>query len=98
QPRAPVRREVKPQAEPSTADDLDAIPPPTSRKKTPGQAKPQRPNDEDLPEALPGPAPSRAKQERKPLPSKPADDDDLPVIPGPVSVTHPGSPILTVTG
>jgi hypothetical protein len=77
-PRAPVRREVKPQAEPSTDDDLDAIPPPTSRKKTPGQTKPQRPNDEDLPAALPGPAPSSAKQERKPLPSKPADDDDLP--------------------
>ena len=78
QPRAPVRREIKPHAEPSTAADLDAIPPPTSRKKTPGQTKPQRPNDEDLPAAMPGPAPSRAKQERKPLPSKPEDDDDLP--------------------
>ena len=76
-PRAPVRREIKPQAEPATAD-LDAIPPPTSRKKTPGQAKPQRSNDEDLPEAMPEPAPSRAKQERKPLPSKAEDDDDLP--------------------
>ncbi len=78
QPRAPVRREVKPQAEPATADDLDAIPPPTSRKKTPGQTRPQRPNDEDMPEAMPGPAPSRPKQQRKPLPSKPADDDDQP--------------------
>ncbi len=84
-PRAPVRREIKPQAEPSTADDLDAIPPPTSRKKTPGQTKPQRPNDEDLPAAIPGPAPSRAKQERKPLPSKPEDDDDLP------DLTPPGT-------
>ena len=78
QPRAPARREIKPHAEPSTAADLDAIPPPTSQKKTPGQTRPQRPNDEDLPAALPGPAPSRAKQERKPLPSKPEDDDDLP--------------------
>jgi hypothetical protein len=77
-PRAPVRREVKPQADPSTADDLDAIPPPTNRKKTPGQTKPQRPNDEDLPEAIPGPAPARAKQERMPRPPKPEDDDDLP--------------------
>ncbi len=76
QPRAPVRRDIKPQAEPSTDDDLDAIPPPTSKKKTPGQTRPQRPNDEDLPEAMPGPAPSRPKQQRKPLPSKPADDDD----------------------
>ena len=83
-PRTPVRREVKPQAEPAD-DDLDAIPPPTSRNKTPGQIKPQRPNDEDLPEAMPGPAPSRAKQERKPLPSKPADDDDLPDLAPPGS-------------
>ncbi len=72
--RGPVRREVKPQAEPAD-DDLDSIPPPTSRKKTPAQTKPQPPNDEDLPEAMPGPPPSGAKPRRKPPASKPADDD-----------------------
>lgn len=76
-PRAPVRREVKPHAEPDD-DDLDAIPPPTSRKKVPGQTKPQRPNGEDLPEAIPGPAPSRTKPGRKPQLPNPDEDDDLP--------------------
>jgi len=76
---------VKPRAEPSTDDDLDAIPPPTGQKKKPGQTKPQRPNDEYLPEAMPGPAPARTKQQRKPLPPKPADDDDVP------DLTPPGT-------
>ena len=79
QPRAPVRREVRPQAQPAD-DDLDAIPPRTSRNKTPGRTKPrpQRPNDEDLPQAIPGPAPSRPQAQRKPTPSTPADDDEVP--------------------
>ncbi len=74
-PRAPVRSDVRPRAEPAD-DDLDAIPPPTSRNKTPGQTKPQQPNDEDLPEAMPGPPPSGSRPASKPRPRKPADDED----------------------
>ena len=57
-----------------------------SRKKSPGQAKPQRPNDEDLPEALPEPAPSKAKAKPKPRP-QPAnpDDDEVPRLDPPQS-------------
>ena len=82
QQRGPVRREVKPQAEPDTGDDLNAIPPPTSQKNMKGQTRPQRPNDEDLPEAMPGPAPARTKP--APRPVKPAlpdpDEEDLPEL------------------
>ncbi len=79
--RGPVRREVKPQAEPATDDDLDAIPPPASKKKSQGQTRPQRPNDEDLPEAMPGPAPApaRTKPAPKPLPPDP-DEADVPEL------------------
>jgi len=75
-PRGPARREARPQAELSTDDDLDAIPPATSRKK--GEARPKRSNDEDLPEAMPEPAAPKAKKERKPQPTNPKNGDDLP--------------------
>jgi SH3 domain-containing YSC84-like protein 1 len=74
-PRRSTKPEARPHAEPGADDDLDAIPPPTSRKKAPGQARPQRPNDEDLPEALPDPAPPRAKAKPRPKPA-PANPDD----------------------
>jgi lipid-binding SYLF domain-containing protein len=77
-PRTAPRHEARPQAEPAEEDDLDAIPPPTSRKKPQGQAKPQQPNDEDLPEALPDPAPPRAKPKPKPAPRETPDDDEVP--------------------
>ena len=74
-PRTLPRSEARPYAEPGEDDDLEALPPPTSRKKTPGQNRPQRPNDEDLPEALPDPAPPRAKAKARPKPA-PANPDD----------------------
>jgi lipid-binding SYLF domain-containing protein len=74
-PRTAPRPEARPQAEPAEEDELDAIPPPTSRKKPPGQAKPQQPNDEDLPEALPEPAPPKVKQKPKPAPRETPDDE-----------------------
>ncbi len=86
-PRKTPRREVRPRAEPSAADeldDLDAIPPPDSRKKPPGQTRPQRPNDEDLPEAAP--SQPKVKQERKPQP--PSPDDDLPELEAPRSASN----------
>jgi len=82
--RTPARREVRPQAEPAD-DELDLIPPPARRKKPPGQARPQPPNVEDLPEALPGPAPSTAKPKAKPKPQPPAADDDEPELEAPRS-------------
>lgn len=81
-PRTPARREARPQADPAD-DDLDAIPPANSRKKRPGQAKPQPPNDEDLPEAMPEPAPPSTKAERKPQP--PTADDIEPELEAPRS-------------
>ncbi|MGC8638277.1 MAG: lipid-binding SYLF domain-containing protein [Isosphaeraceae bacterium] len=78
-PRTSPRPAARPRAEPGD-DDLDAIPPPTSRKKTPGQTRPQRPNDEDLPEALPAPAPAGSKPKPKPKPKPaPASPDDTEV-------------------
>ena len=78
QPRPPVRREIKPHAEPSTAADLDAIPPPTSRKKTPGQTKTPAPQRRRPARSHAGARSFQGQAKRKPLPSKPEDDDDLP--------------------
>jgi hypothetical protein len=76
-PRTTQVPETRPQAEPGDDDELDAIPPPTSRKKPTGRAKPHQPNDEDLPEALPEPAPPKARQKPMPEPANP-DEDEVP--------------------
>ena len=79
--RTAPRPQVKPQADPDDEDDIDALPPPPRRKKPQNQSRPQRPNDEDLPEALPGPAPAAAKARPKPRP-EPAyqgeEEDEVP--------------------
>jgi lipid-binding SYLF domain-containing protein len=75
-PRPLPKQEARPRAEPSDLDDLDDIPPPTRSKPSPGQLAPQRPNEEDLPEALPDPAPAKSKRQRKPQPPD-ADAPDL---------------------
>jgi lipid-binding SYLF domain-containing protein len=81
--RVPGRGESRPGAEPEDLDDLDAIPAPASRTKKPGQAKSTRPNDEDLPEALPEKA-SRPRPRAKPAPgpSRP-DEDEVPDLSAP---------------
>lgn len=80
--RTSPKPETRPQAEPGDDDDLEAIPPPFSPSsnggKTSGRSrKPQRPNDEDLPQALPEEAPARPKTRPKPAPAKP-DGDEVP--------------------
>lgn len=73
-------RPSQPRVESDAADDLDAIPPPTSRKKPAQPARPQRSNDEDLPEAIP-PSARPAKPSEATRPSSVDDDDDLELTP-----------------
>ena len=97
-PRSPVRRQPRPEVEPSFDDDLelDAIPSDAKPKtKTiPRLRKPTPANGEDLPEAMPEPAPPRVKarpdskpqiQKPKPKPeTKPeAEIDDSPDLEAP---------------
>ena len=60
-PRAPSRREVRPQAEPGGVDDLDFIPTPAPRNKKPAPPASRRRNDEDLTRA--GPSQGQAGKE-----------------------------------
>lgn len=75
--RTSPKVETRPRAEPGDDDDLDSLPAPTRRKKTPGQTQPRSANDEDLPQALPDPAPPRAKPRPRPAPTDP-DDNEVP--------------------
>jgi lipid-binding SYLF domain-containing protein len=74
-PRTPMRRPARPGAEPSLDDDLEleAIPSDTRPKTIPKLRKPAPANDEDLPAAMPDPAPPRAKAkpDSTPRPLKP---------------------------
>jgi hypothetical protein len=89
-PGAATGREPKPTAEPGLKDDLDAIPPAKGRQKPPLATRPDRSNDEDLPEAMPEPAAPKPKSERKPQPKSTSDDDE-PELEAPRSSARSGS-------
>ena len=89
-PGAATGREPKPTAEPGLKDDLDAIPPAKGRQKPPLATRPDRSNDEDLPEAMPEPAAPKPKSERKPQPKSTSDDDE-PELEAPSSSARSGS-------
>ncbi|QEH32148.1 hypothetical protein OJF2_06170 [Aquisphaera giovannonii] len=98
---APPRQAPKPRARPAapadSPDDLDAIPSTPRPTKRPA---PARPNDEDLPEAAPGPAidsdvpAASAGKKPKPRPSTPTpatDDVEVPALEAPKTATRPGA-------
>jgi lipid-binding SYLF domain-containing protein len=91
-PRSPARIQSKPQAEPSFDDELDSIPSDAKPKRIPKQTKPSPPNNEDLPEAMPEPAPPRSQARPRPKPQTPkpepkpeAEIDDAPDLEAPQS-------------
>ncbi len=82
-PRGQSARPSRPRAEPSSPDDLDALPSRGSRTRTPDTDRPARTNDEDLPEAIPVRPESRS--EKKAAPAIDDDDDDAPELEAPKS-------------